>query len=124
MRSEASLFCLSTDGAAWLQPTKSITTANTVTNRTVSLSYTRADRFFVVQPYLLADVPRVSGPVCVFTYAGFYAVSRRYTAPSGPTRTMNGSAVVVIGVDRRGVGRDNTSNSASPAQWEDARRRS
>jgi hypothetical protein len=31
--------CFWTDGAVWMQPTKNITTANTVTNRTGSLSY-------------------------------------------------------------------------------------
>jgi hypothetical protein len=44
------LSCFSTDGAAWLQPTKSITTANTVTKRTVYPPYTRTDSFFLVPP--------------------------------------------------------------------------
>jgi hypothetical protein len=36
-----------------------------------------------------------------------YATSRTLTAPPGPMRTMKCSPVVVIGVDRHGVGRDN-----------------
>jgi hypothetical protein len=35
-----------------------------------------------------------------------YAMSRTSTTPSESRRMLNGSAVVVIGVDRRGVGRD------------------
>ena len=48
-----------------------------------------------------------------FTYAGLYAVSRRYTAPSGPRRTMNGSAIVAIGIDRGEDGRDNNARRAA-----------
>ena len=36
-----------------------------------------------------------------------YATSRTLIAPPGPMRTTKRSAVVVIGVDRPGVGRDN-----------------
>jgi hypothetical protein len=59
---------------------------------------------------LLADVPRVSDPVCVFiSYARLYAFSRMLITPSTPSCMVKGNAVVVIGVDRHGVGRDNDS---------------
>ena len=35
-----------------------------------------------------------------------HVASRTLTAPSGPTHALKGSAVVAIGVDRRGIGRD------------------
>ena len=35
-----------------------------------------------------------------------YAMSRTSIVPSGSNRTLNGSAVVLIGVDRRSVGRN------------------
>jgi hypothetical protein len=37
-----------------------------------------------------------------------HMASRTLTAPSGPTRTTNDSAVVAIGVGRHGVGRVNS----------------
>jgi hypothetical protein len=36
-----------------------------------------------------------------------YATSCTLMVPSASRRTLNGSAVVVIGVDRRAIGRDN-----------------
>ena len=47
-----------------------------------------------------------------------HTAGRRYIAPSGPTRTTEGSAVVAIGVDRRGVGRHNSCVSATHSQEE------
>jgi hypothetical protein len=43
---------------------------------------------------------------CAYLLAGLthYAMSRRSIIPTVSRRTLNGSAVVVIGVDRRGVG--------------------
>jgi hypothetical protein len=41
-------------------------------------------------------------------YRASYVASRTLTDPLGSTRTMNRSAVVTIGVDRRGVGSDNS----------------
>jgi hypothetical protein len=42
-----------------------------------------------------------------FTYARLYAFSRMLMSPSTPSCMVKGSAVVVIGVDRGGVDRDN-----------------
>jgi hypothetical protein len=42
-----------------------------------------------------------------------YAMSRMLMVPSGPTRTTEGSAVVVIGADRHGVGSDNSARRPS-----------
>ena len=47
-----------------------------------------------------------------------YAMSRMLMVPSGPTRTTEGSAVVAIAVDRRGVGRHNSCVSAAHSQEE------
>jgi heme-degrading monooxygenase HmoA len=46
---------------------------------------------------------------------GYYATSRKLTAPSRLRHTMNGSAVVAIGVDRRRVGRDNSRHRRTEA---------
>jgi hypothetical protein len=43
-----------------------------------------------------------------FTYAHLYAFSRMLMTPSTPSCIVKGNAVVVIGVDRRSVGRDNS----------------
>src|SRR5215211_7692069 len=43
-----------------------------------------------------------------------HVASRMLTAPSVPSRTVKDSAVVVIGVDRRGVGSDNSARQRLP----------
>jgi hypothetical protein len=49
-----------------------------------------------------------------FTYARLYAFSRMLMSPSTPRCIAKASAVVVIGVDRHGVGSDKSLNSALP----------
>jgi hypothetical protein len=44
------------------------------------------------------------------------AMSRASIAPSESRRTMKCSTVVAIGVDRRGIGRDNGATGASPTR--------
>jgi hypothetical protein len=46
---------------------------------------------------------------CSFLFWRLYAaLNRKVIAPPGPTHITRGSAVVVIGIDRRGVGCDNS----------------
>ncbi len=42
-----------------------------------------------------------------FTYARLYAFSRMLMTPSTPSCIVKGNAVVVVGVGRRGDGRNN-----------------
>jgi hypothetical protein len=56
-------------------------------------------------------------PHLAFTFSRaslLYAMSRTSTAHSESRRALNGSPVVVIGVDRHGVGRDNSARLRLP----------
>ena len=55
-----------------------------------------------------------------FTYACPYAFSRMLMIPSTPSCIVKGNAIVAIGVDQRGDGRDNRGRcrrSRSPEVW-------